>query len=285
LYGYGEKDEVQRLKALRKDDQSLADRLDHKLGPGNVQSVSRTFELLEAMVDAGGVASLSELRVKSGLPLATIHRLLQTLVVLGYVRQAASRRYALGPRLARLGEGATRLVGKWAGPHLRELVERLGESTNLALLDAEGVLYVAQEPGRHSMRMFTEVGRRAGVHCTAVGKAILARLPEEEAITVVRRFGMQAHTANTITTLPGMLAELQKVRRRGYALDNGEQEDAVRCVAVALPGEVTRAAISISGPVGRMDDEMVRRAVPLLRAAASKVAKEWESVEILTAAF
>lgn len=272
------------LRALKKHDQSVADRLDHKVRPGNVQSVSRTFGLLEAMVDVGGVASLSELRVKSGLPLATIHRLLQTLVVLGYVRQVASRGYALGPRLARLGEGATRLIDKWAAPHLRELVERVGESTNLALLDADRVLYVAQEPGRHSMRMFTEVGRRAGVHCTAVGKAMLARLSEEEAIAVLQRSGMQAHTANTITTLPEMLAELQKVRRRGYALDNGEQEDAVRCVAVALPGKVSRAAISISGPVGRMDDAVVRRAVPLLRTAAAKVAKEWESVEILTSA-
>ena len=275
---------AQKLKTAKDEDQSSAQGLDHGHRLGHVQSLSRTFGLLEAMADAGGVASLSELRRTSGLPLPTIHRLLQTLVVLGYVRQVPSRGYALGPRLARLGESATRLVGRWAAPHLRELVERVGETTNLAVLEADGVLYVAQEPGRHSMRMFTEVGRRAGVHCTAVGKAMLARLPEEEAIAVLQRSGMQAHTANTITTLPEMLAELQKVRRRGYALDNGEQEDAVRCVAVALPGEVSRAAISISGPVGRMDDAVVRRAVPLLRTAAAQVAKEWESVEISTSA-
>lgn len=228
------------------------------------------------MADAGGFASLSELHLKSGLPPPTIHRLLQTLVMLGYVRQGPSRGYALGPRLARLGEGATKLISIWAAPHLRELVEGVGESTNLAVLDADEVLYIVHEPGKHSMRMFTEVGRRAGVHCTAVGKAMLARLSDEEAAAILRRSGMPAHTVNTITTLPEMLAELQRVRRQNYALDNGEQEEAVRCVAVALPGEAIRAAISISGPLGRFDNSMVRKAASLLHTAAAKVAKDLE---------
>jgi IclR family acetate operon transcriptional repressor len=156
----------------------------------------------------------------------------------------------------------------------------LGESTNVAVLDADEVLYVAHEPGRHSMRMFTEVGRRAGVHCTAVGKAMLADLPEKDALALVRRSGMPAYTANTITALPEMLAELRKVRQQGYALDNGEQEDGVRCVAVTVPGGKIRAAISISAPCGRMDDVMLRKAAPLLRSAAAKVAKEWEAVGV-----
>lgn len=227
------------------------------------------------MADAGGVASLSELHLESGLPLPTIHRLLQTLVGLGYVRQGPSRGYALGPRLARLGETATALIGRWSAPYLRELVERLGESTNVAVLDSDEVLYVAHVPGKHSMRMFTEVGRRAGVHCTAVGKVMLAHLPEQEALALLHRSGLPAYTTNTITGLPEMLTELEKVRQQGYALDNGEQEDAVRCVAVALPGEALRAAVSMSGPVGRMDDAMIHKAVPLLRAVAAKIAKEW----------
>ena len=82
---------------------------------------ARAFCLLEAMADAGGVCSLSQLRAESDLPLATIHRLLQTLVVLGYVRQGSMRTHALGPRLARLADGATGLMEKWAAPYLREL--------------------------------------------------------------------------------------------------------------------------------------------------------------------
>ena len=265
---------VSRLNAAKKEYLSSAAKSNQEPRPYNVQSLSRTFGLLEAMADVGGVASLSELQHQSGLPLPTIHRLLQTLVALGYVRQVPSRGYALGPRLVRLGESATKVIGRWAVPHLRNLVEHLGESTNLAVLDGYYVLYVAQEPGLHSMRMFTEVGRRAGVHCTAVGKAMLARLSEEEAIAILQHSGMPAHTVNTITTLPEMMVELGTVRQQGYALDNGEQEDAVRCVAVAVPGGASQAAISISGPMGRLDDSVVRKAVPLLRTAAAKVAKE-----------
>lgn len=252
---------------------------DEGRGP-TVQSLSRAFRLLEVLADAGGVASLSELSAKSGLPLSTIHRLFQTLLVLGYVRQGSTRTYALGPRLARLADGARGLIGRWAAPYLRELVERLGESTNVAVLDADEVLYVAHEPGRHSMRMFTGVGRRAGLQCTAVGKAMLADLPENDTIALVRRSGMPAYTVNTITALPEMLAELRKVRHQGYALDDGEQEDGVRCVAMTVPSGKIRAAISISAPFGRMDDVMLREAVPLLRSAAAKVAKEWEAVGV-----
>ncbi|MGH3326607.1 MAG: helix-turn-helix domain-containing protein, partial [Streptomycetales bacterium] len=89
------------------------------MGPANgVQSLTRAFELLERMADAGGEASLSDLSAGTGLPMPTIHRLVRTLVAEGYVRQVPSRRYALGPRLIRLGETASRLVGSWARPYL-----------------------------------------------------------------------------------------------------------------------------------------------------------------------
>jgi IclR family acetate operon transcriptional repressor len=239
-----------------------------------VQSIVRVFGLLEDMADLGGVASLSSLQERSGLPLPTVHRLLRTLVALGYVRQERSRDYALAPRLARLGESASRLTGRWASPYLQKLVEHLGESANLAVLDGDQVLYVAHCPGRHSMRMFTEVGRRAGAHCTAVGKAMLAQLPEDQAVGLLARSGMPAQTANTITQLPAMLSELRRVRQEGFALDNGEQEDGVRCVAVALPGKPGQAAVSISAPSTRMNEEMVANAVPLLLLTAKDLANE-----------
>ena len=241
---------------------------------GAVQSIARTFGLLEVMTELGGIVTLSDLQHHSGLPLPTIHRLLQTLVALGYVRQDHARRYALGPRLTRLGEGASRLIATWAVPHLRHLVEELGESANLAMLDGEKVLYVAHSPGLRSMRMFTEVGRRAGAHCTAVGKVMLAQLSDEEVITLLGRSGMPALTQRTITTLSEMLTELRTVRADGFALDNGEQEEGVRCVAVALPGSPARAALSISAPSGRMTDSVVREALPLLRHEAASLAEE-----------
>lgn len=145
---------------------------------GGVQSVERAFQLLEALADSGGVATLSELSTSSGLPMPTIHRLVRTLVQQGYVRQDTARRYTLGPRLIRLGETAGRLLGNWARPYLAELMEATGETANLAVLEGGEVVYVGQVQSRRSMRMFTEVGRRVQPHCTGVGKALLAQLPE-----------------------------------------------------------------------------------------------------------
>jgi IclR family transcriptional regulator, acetate operon repressor len=239
-----------------------------------VQSLGRAFDLLEAMAEAGGIAGVSQLAATSDLPLPTIHRLLRTLVDLGYVRQEPSREYALGPRLIRLGESASRLITNWVEPHLRDLVDEVGESVNLAMLENDHIIYVAQVPGRHSMRMFTEVGRRVGVHCTAVGKAVLASLPLDRATGILRRAGMPAHTRTTITNLIPLFAELERVRERGYATDEQEQEIGVRCVAVVVPETPARAGVSISGPVGRMTDDLIVGALPLLRNVAVRIAQE-----------
>ncbi|MBB5121256.1 IclR family transcriptional regulator [Streptomyces eurocidicus] len=238
---------------------------------GGVQSLERAFDLLERMADAGGEVGLSELSASSGLPLPTIHRLMRTLVACGYVRQHPNRRYALGPRLIRLGESASRLLGTWARPHLARLVEETGETANMALLDGDEVVYVAQVPSRHSVRMFTEVGLRVLPHTTGVGKALLAQSPDDEVRALLSRTGMPAATEKTITTPEGFLDALTRVRESGYAVDDNEQEIGVRCLAVPVPNAPTAAAISISGPAGRVTDAATERIVPLLQQVAAEL--------------
>jgi IclR family acetate operon transcriptional repressor len=237
-----------------------------------VQSLERAFTLLELMADDGGEVPLSRLAVGSGLPLSTIHRLIRTLVARGYVRQLPSRRYVLGPRLIHLGESSSRALSAWALPHLTDLVDGTGETANMAMLDGDRVVYVAQVPSRHSMRMFTEVGRRVHPHCTAVGKAVLSVAPEDEVRTLLARTGLPRHTASTITDVEEFLAQLDEVRERGYALDEGEQEVGVRCLAVRLPGSAVQMGLSISGPAPRMTDDLLAEAVPILRSAAQDLA-------------
>jgi len=238
-----------------------------------VQSLERAFVLLELMADAGGEVALSQLASESGLPLSTIHRLVRTLVRRGYVRQLPSRRYALGPRLIHLGESSSRTMGTWARPHLSRLVDSIGETANLAMLDGDRVVYVAQVPSRHSMRMFTEVGRRVHVHCTGVGKVLLAGLPRETARAILERAGMPGRTEHTITAVESLMAELDRVGELGYALDDGEQEIGVRCVAVRVPAG-SSVAISVSGPAARVSMEAVPGIVPQLRSAAEALAAE-----------
>jgi IclR family transcriptional regulator, acetate operon repressor len=242
--------------------------------PSGVQSLQRAFTLLEGLADAGGDASLSELATSSGLPLPTIHRLIRTLVALGYVRQNTNRRYALGSRLIRLGETASRQFATWARPYLAELVDEVGETANLTVLEADEVVYVAQVPSRHSMRMFTEVGRRALPHGTGAGKAMLAQLPGDEVRALLARTGMPASTPNTITD-PGTLIEhLAEIAEQGYALDESEQELGVRCVAVSLVGTPAPAAVSVSGPDSRLTKAAVGRIVPVLQRVAEKLSAQ-----------
>ncbi len=240
-----------------------------------VQSLDRAFLLLERLADKGGSAGISELAADTGLPLPTIHRLVRSLIVGGYVRQLPSRRYALGPSLVRLGASAGRLLGDWALPHLRRMVEQVGESANMAVLDGDAVVYVAQVPSPHSMRMFTEVGRRVLPHCTGVGKALLSALPDEQVRAILARTGMPAETEHTITSPEALIAELAVVRVRGYAIDDAEQEPGVRCVAAAVPSQLAgNCAISVSGPSSRVTVERVAQIAPLLIAATGELVRD-----------
>lgn len=239
-----------------------------------VQSVDRAIDLLEILTDVGGDATLSELATSTGLPLPTIHRLMRTLVNRGYARQLPSRRYTLGPRLIRLGESAGRQLGAGARPHLERVARELGETANMAMIDRDMAVYVAQASSSHSMRMFTEVGRRVYCHCTGVGKMVLAQLSDATVREIVARTGMPAATDLSITNVEDLLVELARIRERGYAVDDGEQEIGVRCFAVAVPDAPTPSAVSVSGPAARVTFEFGEKAVPVLHEAAQRVAGE-----------
>ena len=243
----------------------------------SVQSLERAFELLELLADAGEAQGLTELSFSSGLPLTTIHRLVGTLMRMGYVRRGGSRQYVLGPRLIRLGEMATTMLGSFAKPHLAELVELTGETANLAVLEGDAVLYLAQVPGRHAMRMFTEPGRHLDPHCTAVGKALLAQLPAGQARDILARTGMTPKTANTITDPELLMAHLGVIKRQRYALDEGEQEVGVRGVAVAVPDSPAIAAISVSGPQARMTETALKTIVPALQRVAAELSTDFNA--------
>ncbi|MBF8185337.1 IclR family transcriptional regulator [Nonomuraea sp. K274] len=220
----------------------------------SVQSVERALDVLEALAAHGGGAGLSEIAARTGLPYGTIHRLLRTLLARGYVRQESDRRYALGGGLVRLGGIAESMVGVWAQPYLTKMVELSGETANLAVLEGDFVVYVAQVPSPRRLRMFAEVGRRVLPHSTAVGKVLLADRPAADAVAVFERTGMPRRTPNTITDMVAMLTELDLVKGRGYAMDLGEEELGVHCLAVPVwDGRRVTAAMSVSGPAERID--------------------------------
>src|SRR4051812_31650179 len=203
---------------------------------GSVQSVDRALDVLETLARAGGPLGVGELAERTDLPQGTAHRLLQSLQQRGYVRRDASRKYSVGTAAVRLADAAQRALARSARPHLAELVALSGETANLAVLEGDDVVYVAQVSSPHTLRMFAEVGRHVPPHSTAVGKALLAALPRERALDILRRAGLPARTPGTITDLEAFADELDRVVDQGWAADEEEQETGVRCVAVPVGG-------------------------------------------------
>ncbi len=236
--------------------------------PGGIQSLVRAMTTMETIAAHGGVLGVSQIAAHSGLSVPTVHRIVRTLVDLGYLRQEPSRLYALGPRLLLLADSSSAMVRSTAQPHLARLVDELGETANLAMLDGTQVAYVAQVPSRHAMRMFTEVGKRVMPHCTAVGKALLIGTPPDKVRVLLKRNGMPRRTDKTITDPEVYVAQLAAAAQDGYTLDDGEQEIGVRCVAVPVREAPVKLALSISGPAPRMTPDLVQRAVPLLKEVA-----------------
>ena len=179
-----------------------------------VQSVDRVFGLLEHLADGDGALSLSELAARSGLPMPTIHRLIR----LGRPGlRPPGRLQAIHHRATDDLAGGVRqpVAGIVGDSGTRRARPEVGETSNMAMLEGSGVIYVAQVPSPRAMRMFTEVGRFVMPHCTGVGKAILSTMPDDEVGALLKRTGMPPRTEHTITSVKKMLAELAIIRQSG----------------------------------------------------------------------
>ena len=206
---------------------------------------------------------------------STVHRLLMILESYRMVeRDPQSGRYHLGLRLFELGTIAVASfnVRERAGRYLERVVFEVDETVHLCVLDSGEVLYLEKIEPTRSVRMASRVGRRIPAHCTAVGKAILSRLPDRELDDILRRHGLRQFTPRTITTPAELKAELQVIRERGYSIDNEEIEDGVRCVAATILDHAERpiAAISVSAPAFRLPLEKV----PIVADSVTRAARE-----------
>ena len=234
---------------------------------GGVQSVERIFQLIEQLASHPAGASLQRLAQETGLAKSTVHRLLASLVSLGYAAQEPETgRYRLTLKMFELSSGIVNSmeIMDVAKAHLERLSQRTGEAVHLVIRDARDIVYIYKtESG--PMRMSSRVGLRSPLYCTGVGKAILATLPPEEVEDVWNHSSLKKLTSRTVVDLAEMQDQLAEVRANGYAIDDEENEMGVRCVAVAIPGPDGRAesAFSISGLAPYMTPERIRRVAAL----------------------
>lgn len=240
--------------------------------PRGVQSVDRALDVLEVLAARPGTLGVTEIAREVGLAQGTVHRLLVALVARGWVRQDPGRRYGVGPAAMRLGDASQRELGAVAAPALRAAVQSTGETANLAVLEGRAMVYVAQAPSPHTLRIFAEVGRRVPLHSTAVGKVALAGLQPDAATALLAGRELEPRTPHTLPNVSAVCAELERVREQGYALDDEEQELGVRCVAVPVPLEGLSVALSVSGPTERMTRAQAAAVVDDLRRIAAELA-------------
>ena len=222
-----------------------------------LSNVERTLDILQYLARHSGEHGVRSLAAALELSPSTVFRLLETLERTGFVQQnAETDKYAIGIKAVQLGIAALGSldITAVAPARLRTLVSETGESAFLAVRDDTAVVYLLKEEGRHSIRTTALLGARRPLHCTGLGKSFLAMMPSVEAEDLLRRAGMVALTANTITDLGALWEELAHVRVRGYATDREEIEDGLACVAAPIRDYrgVTVAAVSMAGPAWRI---------------------------------
>lgn len=253
-------DERLLIEAPVDDEEEVVLAVDAERSLAGAQVVDRVVDILETFPRLGPELGVSDVSRALGLKKATTHRLLASLLRRGLVAQdPATRRYRLGIKLWELGALATSQVD-WVTrvkPHLQGLTDVSGETTHLAILNDAQVLYVEKVESHRSLRMPSQVGRRLPVHCTGVGKALVAFLPDEVLAGIVTRRGLPAFTAHTMTDLTALRSDLARVRRRGYAVDDEEIEEGLVCIAAPVRDHSSHvvAAVSIAGPSSRLRPE------------------------------
>jgi len=227
----------------------------------SIQSVGRALLLLETIAEAGGEATLTDLATRTGLNISTCHHLLATLIQRGFAAKVPGRRlYALGARILYLGHACLQVdLPRRAQPYLENVNRATGETVHLAGLQGDAVVTLAVREARHAVRVDTgKIGKLEAPHATAVGKAILAWLPEDEMRRILSH-GMKRFTDNTITEFADFVEALRIVRRNGYAIDREEFLPGVICVGAAIRDQAGTVigAISASTPSMRASEEHI----------------------------
>lgn len=223
-----------------------------------VQVLGRAIAILNHLAQSDGGLSLTEVARAAGLAGSTAHRILTSLEAERYVRfDAETRLWSVGVQAFIAGSGflKTRHVVQMARPHMRTLMERSGETVNLAIEDQGSAVYVGQVECREMMRSFARLGGRIPLHCSGVGKALLSALPEAQWQRLPSL--LPALTPLTLTSPDVLRADLGRIRQRGYAIDDEEHAIGLRCVAAVVFDEHGDAAcaVSLAGPKARITDE------------------------------
>lgn len=243
-----------------------------------IRAVERVCDILDVLQRSRDGASLSDVAEVTSLPKSSAYRYLSALEARRYVeRDVPNNLYRLGLAFRPQHTRQLDLLVGLARPHLERLRDRLGETTNLGVLDGAHILHSLVVESNEMMRLAAHVGDRGSLHSTALGKAIAAELTDERVRALLASERMTRFTNRTITTVEDYLVNLKTVRRDGYGLDDCENQPDGRCVAVALSGMPFLCGISISAPSRRLPGDKVDAAARALRRCAMQLVRDYHA--------
>lgn len=237
-------------------------------------AIGKVVAVVEAL---SAKSKLSNIAMVTNLPTSTVHRILRELVEIGWVSGDGGQGYTLGARFlalsARVDDGT--LLLRVAPPIMRRMRDSTGHTVHLAMRQRDEAVYVAKLDGKGAYQMKSHVGLTVPLHCTAVGKAMLALLPREEARAIVTRTGLARRTDNTITSVDALLDHLAGIEKQGFARDDEENETTVRCVAAAVTDAKNHpvAAVSLSWLSFEIQAVTLQRNTKLVVAAARHISE------------
>jgi len=246
-----------------------------KLKSAPVGVVGKVLLILELLDQSSEGLPLKDVATRTGMNKSTAHRLLTHLETSAYLFRDGRGCYRIGPRLIQIGQGATyqSTLRSLSRPVLEHLWKATGETVNLATLDGQEVLYVDVLESLHTFRLVSQVGTRRPLHCTALGKAILSHVSPSDLPEYLAHIRFERTTPRTISSLTQLKRDLTESYARGYALDDEEAVTGARCISAAIFDATGRAmaALSVSGPIVRVDRAEVVRYSRLVRSAAQEI--------------
>ncbi len=241
-----------------------------------IQSVARALTIVDTLAEVRGELALNEIATRLSLAKSTVHGLISTLKDFGYIEQSEfTGKYRLGIRFFEIGHIVAQgwEVRKVAAPYIQKLLEQLFETVHLAVLDKLEVLYIDKRESGESLRIVSQVGMRLPAHCTGVGKVLMAHLSPEQRAELINKKGLPRLTKNTLTDVETLENELTRIRMQGFAVDNEEIMESLRCVAAPIRDQtgMVVSAISISGPVSRLRGERFEKAISRVTETAEEI--------------
>ena len=246
--------------------------------PQQIKSVEKAIRILEAFSDNDFEMSLSEISKKIDMPKATVYRIIETLKNNGLIDQRSDNgKYKLGLKLFELGSLVFKKLKlrEVALPYMEALSKKCGETIHLGILQGDEVISIENCESSFDLRSNIYIGKRAPLYCTGVGKVLLAFLPPDE-ISKILKNKRKKYTKNTIVEKKKLEKELKKIREEGFAIDNMEHEEGIRCIAAPIRNHEDKviASISISGASIRITEEKIPQLALMVKETADNISRK-----------